>query len=45
VWVLQGFWGFWVFGCGEFVVKMWWSVWVSWFVDGLFFKGVDFADF
>jgi hypothetical protein len=44
-WFCRGFWRFWVFGCGEFVVKMWWMVWVRWFVDRLFLGGGDFADF
>jgi hypothetical protein len=47
-----GEWGFYrpflrflVFGCGGFVVKVWWIGWERWFQDGHVFWGCGFCSF
>jgi hypothetical protein len=43
--VLLGFLSFLAFGCGEFVVKVWWVEWVRRFLDGRFLGKGFYADF
>ena len=48
VWVsvfLLGFLGKLVFRCGVFVVRLWWIVWIRWFLEWLVLVDGFFADF
>jgi hypothetical protein len=42
LWFLLGVLGILYCRCGFFVDKMWWIVWLGWFVDGRFLGAVDF---